>query len=91
MGIVVKLSDRRTSREDDSAQVRRLEDAIRRLDDLAGRARGGEAIVDAAVETELLAVLGALTAGNVEGAVCRAERLAERLQERTEPMDQRTD
>jgi hypothetical protein len=56
----------------------RLEKAIARLDPLVaegtGRLRTGY------VESELLAITGAVTAGSAEEAAERAERLAERLE-----------
>jgi len=55
----------------------RLERAIGRLDPLVN---GGTGRIGPRVETELLAITGAVTAGRVEDAATRAERLAERLE-----------
>ena len=65
--------------QDDVAQqpLRRLERAIRRLDGLVARGTGR---ISSRVESELLAIMGAVTAGRPEEAAERAERLAERLE-----------
>jgi hypothetical protein len=57
--------------------LRRLEQAIRRLDGLVTRGTGR---ISSRVESELLAIMGAVTAGRPEEAAERAERLAERLE-----------
>ncbi len=57
--------------------LRRLERAIRRLDQLVARGTGR---ISSRVETELLAIMGAVTAGRAQEAAERAERLAERLE-----------
>jgi hypothetical protein len=59
------------------APLARLERAIGRLDPLVN---GGTSRIGPRVETELLAITGAVTAGRVEDAATRAERLAERLE-----------
>jgi hypothetical protein len=59
------------------APLARLERAIGRLDPLVN---GGTGRIGPRVETELLAITGAVTAGRVEDAAARAERLAERLE-----------
>jgi hypothetical protein len=59
------------------AHLARLERAIGRLDPLVN---GGTGRIGGRVETELLAITGAVTAGRVEDAATRAERLAERLE-----------
>jgi hypothetical protein len=59
------------------AHLARLERAIGRLDPLVN---GGTGRIGPRVETELLAITGAVTAGRVEDAATRAERLAERLE-----------
>ncbi|HEX9123756.1 MAG TPA: hypothetical protein VF984_10455 [Actinomycetota bacterium] len=56
--------------------LRRLEQAIARLDPLIHRGSGR---IGARVESELLAITGAVTAGRIDEAAVRAERLAERL------------
>lgn len=65
--------------QDDVAQqpLRRLERAIRRLDGLVARGTGR---ISSRVESELLVIMGAVTAGRPEEAAERAERLAERLE-----------
>ena len=57
--------------------LRRLERAIRRLEALLKRGTGR---ISSRVETELLAITGAVTAGRPGEAAERAERLAERLE-----------
>ena len=59
------------------APIARLERAVGRLDPLVN---GGTGRIGPRVETELLAITGAVTAGRVEDAATRAERLAERLE-----------
>lgn len=54
----------------------RLERAVARLDPLVRRGTGR---IGPRVETELLTITGAVTAGRVRDAADRAERLAERL------------
>jgi hypothetical protein len=67
----------RTERPEPGAPIARLERAIGRLDPLVNR---GTSRIGPRVETELLAITGAVTAGRVEDAATRAERLAERLE-----------
>jgi len=55
----------------------RLERAVARLDPLVRRGAGR---IGPRVETDLLTITGAVTAGRVRDAVERAERLAERLE-----------
>lgn len=64
---------------DETAQepLRRLERAIRRLDSLLKQGTGR---ISSRVESELLAITGAVTAGLPEEAAERAELLAERLE-----------
>jgi hypothetical protein len=62
---------------DPGRPIGRLESAIGRLDRLM--TSGGHRI-GPRVETELLAITGAVSAGRVEEAAERAERLAERLE-----------
>jgi hypothetical protein len=57
--------------------VRRLERAISRLDRLVASGTGR---IGRIVETELLAITGAVAAGLPEQAAARAERLADRLE-----------
>jgi hypothetical protein len=58
--------------------IRRLELAVSRLD-AAASARLEEGRLEATIETELLAILGALAADLVDEAAARAERLSKRL------------
>jgi hypothetical protein len=57
--------------------VPRLDVAVARLERLM---RAGTGRISARVETELLAITGAVTAGRMHEATRRAERLAERLE-----------
>lgn len=75
MGRVIDLDAWR--REHDRDPLRRLERAIGRLDSLLSRGSGR---IGPRVESELLAITGAVTSGLVEQAADRAERLAERLE-----------
>ena len=68
---------REVSDEVPQQPLRRLEQAIRRLDGLVARGTGR---ISSRVESELLAIMGAVTAGRPTEAAERAERLAERLE-----------
>jgi hypothetical protein len=57
----------------------RLERAVRRLDSVASAALEASGSVDGWVETELLAIMGALAMDLLQDAAVRAEHLAERL------------
>jgi hypothetical protein len=57
--------------------VPRLDAAVARLERVM---RSGTGRISARVETELLAITGAVTAGKTAEAAQRAERLAERLE-----------
>lgn len=65
--------------EDEVAQepLRRLERAIKRLDGLVARGTGR---ISSRVESELVQIMSAVTAGRPGEAAERAERLAERLE-----------
>jgi hypothetical protein len=76
MGTVTDLREWRERRERDP--MTRLERAIARLDTLL--ARQGSGRLGPRVESELLAITGAVTAGLDDEAAERAERLAERLE-----------
>ena len=76
MGTVVDLREWRERHEHDP--VTRLERAIARLDQLLRRRGSGR--LGPRVESELLAITGAVTAGLQDEAAERAERLAERLE-----------
>ena len=75
MGSVIDLSAWRELRERDP--VGRLERAIARLESLLERGTGR---LGPRIESELLAITGAVTAGLQDEAAERAERLAERLE-----------
>jgi hypothetical protein len=75
MGDVVDLQEWRQRHDRDPET--RLERAIARLDALLKRGSGR---LGGRVETELLAITGAVTAGLEDEAAERAERLAERLE-----------
>ena len=76
MGSVISLSEWRERRERDP--MTRLDRAIARLDGLLRR--NGSGRLAARVESELLAITGAVSAGHEDAAAERAERLAERLE-----------
>jgi hypothetical protein len=76
MGSVVYLSEWRERRERGS--LSRLDRAIARLDALLRRRGSGR--LAGRVESELLAITGAVSAGLEDAAAERAERLAERLE-----------
>jgi hypothetical protein len=76
MGSVVVLSEWRERRERDP--LSRLDRAIARLDGLLRRSGSGR--LAGRVESELLAITGAVSAGLQDAAAERAERLAERLE-----------
>jgi hypothetical protein len=75
MGTLIDLGAWREQHERDP--VVRLERAVRRLDRLLGQGSGR---IGPRVETELLAITGAVTAGAAEEAAERAERLVDRLE-----------
>jgi hypothetical protein len=82
MGAVIDFEAWRSKRErlvlaSDPAPVPRLDAAVARLERLM---RSGTGRISARVETELLAITGAVTAGRMGEAAQRAERLAERLE-----------
>lgn len=78
MGTLIDLEAWREQHERDP--VVRLERAVRRLDRLLGE---GPVRIGPRVESELLAITGAVTAGIAEEAAERAERLADRLEHPT--------
>jgi hypothetical protein len=82
MGSVIDLDAWRARRERavpavEPEPVPRLDAAVARLERLM---RAGTGRISARVETELLAITGAVTAGRMREAARRAERLAERLE-----------
>jgi hypothetical protein len=82
MDNVVDLGTWRQTRDapdrTDETDIRRLELAVSKLD-AAASARLEAGRLEATVETELLAILGALAADLVDEAAARAERLSKRL------------
>jgi hypothetical protein len=78
MGTLIDLEAWREQHQRDP--VVRLERAVRRLDRLLGEGPGR---IGRRVESELLAITGAVTAGIAEEAAERAERLADRLEHPT--------
>jgi len=75
MGSVIDLAAYRSTREHDPST--RLERAIGRLERQLALGSGR---ISRRVESELLAITGAVSAGLPEEAAERAERLAERLE-----------
>jgi len=76
VGSITHLSEWRERRERDP--MTRLDRAIARLDGLLRRSGSGR--LAGRVESELLAITGAVSAGLEDAAAERAERLAERLE-----------
>jgi hypothetical protein len=64
---------------DEDREVKRLERAIRRLDAVASAALDTQGSLEDWAETELLAIMGALTVDLLTDAAARAERLTDRL------------
>ena len=64
---------------DTGDDVLRLERAIHRLDEVSAAAAERGARLEPTVQTEMLAILGALNIGMVGEAARRAERLSDRL------------
>jgi hypothetical protein len=77
--VVDLLQWRRARRLEPLGQVERLERAVARLDAVASESleRSGE--LEPWVETELLAIMGALSMDLFDEAAARAERVADRL------------
>jgi hypothetical protein len=63
--------------------LRRLELAVYRLDPAVTHAAARDGGLDHGLETELLAITGAISMGLTQDAVERAERLADRLEHPT--------
>ena len=84
MGQVIQLRDWQESRDRRRARTDRpaavlLEQAVGRLDPSIARiAAAGR--IDPHVETELLAITGAVSTGDTDEALRRARRLADRLE-----------
>jgi hypothetical protein len=91
MGTVTDLRRWRAQRERTAAAhavvtvdaVRRLERAVRRLDPAVANVAAPDGTVDPRIETELLAITGAVSIGETDQALERAERLADRLEHPT--------
>ena len=81
--VVDLLQWRRSRRAEGVDEVERLERAIEHLDSVASASLEGAGSLEPWVETELLAILGALSADMLSDAALRAERLAGRLAGRT--------
>jgi hypothetical protein len=77
MGEIVSLERYRAQRAELPNALRRLDEAVRRLEPLV-RGRGGR--LGIRLETELLAIATEVSAGRPYLAVRRAERLADRLE-----------
>lgn len=77
MGEIVSLERFRARRAELPNALRRLDEAVRRLEPLV-RGRGGR--LGVRLEAELLAIATEVSAGRPYLAVRRAERLADRLE-----------
>jgi hypothetical protein len=77
--VVDLLQWRRTRGTDATDELQRLEGAIHRLDAVASAALAERGELEPWVETELLAIMGALSMDLFDDAAERAERIAERL------------
>jgi hypothetical protein len=80
MDTVVDLIQwRRTREAGPSEELRRLEAAIQRLDQVASSTLDDGGQLEPWVETELLAIMGSLSMDLFDDAAARAEALADRL------------
>jgi hypothetical protein len=77
MGEIVSLAQFRARKSELPNALRRLDEAVRRLEPLV-RGRGGR--LGSRLEAELLAIAAEVSAGRPYLAVRRAERLADRLE-----------
>lgn len=91
MGIVIDLAEWRGGREATGSAgagsvapeaMERLEAAVERLRGAVEGAAAPSGRIDAETETEVLAIIGELTTGDVAHAALRAERLTDRLRAR---------
>jgi hypothetical protein len=84
MAEIIQLDARRKRRHDDrpAPEVERLERAIAKLDDILERVTGQAPNADLRLETDMLAISGAISAGMVDRAAVLAEELARRLENR---------
>jgi hypothetical protein len=78
VGELIRLDDWRQAREGvlSSPALRRLDQLVRRLDPAITQVAMPDGTVDPRIETELLAITGAVSMGLTSEAVERAERLA---------------
>ena len=87
MGELIDLQSWRgaSGQEPDGGEgdIKRLELAVSQLDAVASARLEEAGRLEPTVETELLAILGALASDLVDEAAARAERLARRLAART--------
>ncbi len=82
MGRIIDLDawrSRRRAPPERAGAVARLELAVVRVDQLVARLSRGSRKIEPKIETELLAITGAVSMGLVEEAANRAERLADLL------------
>jgi hypothetical protein len=84
MAEIIQLGERRKRREAEqpAPEVERLERAIARLDGILDRVTGHKPAADPRLETDMLAISGAISAGMVDRAAVLAEELARRLENR---------
>jgi hypothetical protein len=84
MAEIIQLDVRRKRHEAErpAPEVERLERAIARLDGILERVTGHAPASDARLETDMLAISGAISAGMVDRAAVLAEELARRLENR---------
>jgi hypothetical protein len=85
MGRVIQIDEwlRRRGRTDAAAltdALARLERTVRRLDPAIRRVAGDDGSIDPRIETELLAITGAVSRGLTDEALMRADRLADLLE-----------
>src|SRR3954470_2183035 len=85
MAEIIELGAWRKRREVEgpAPEVERLERAIARLDDILERVTGRAPKADPRLETDMLAISGAISAGMVDRAAVLAEELARRLENAT--------
>lgn len=82
MGTIVDLGRWRFRHEGRLDEVWRLESAVQRLDLLIHRLGVDRASSDPEIQTEILAITGAVAVGFTHQAADRAELLADRLERR---------
>ncbi|MFL5766804.1 MAG: hypothetical protein ACJ758_03045 [Actinomycetota bacterium] len=81
---VVQMAAWRKRRQEErpAPEVERLERAIARLDGILERVTGQKPAADPRLETDMLAISGAISTGMVDRAAVLAEELARRLENR---------